>query len=109
MLVLSLRVARAGSTYKFSFVFLAPMLWLAYFVRARIAPHPLHFAFFAAALLLHDLGAFGFYQRKFFGLEFDFFVHLYFGMVAGFVFYRAFDRFFGLRKLQHSIPAGPSN
>jgi uncharacterized membrane protein YjdF len=96
MLMLSLGVARPGSTYRFSFLFLAPMLWLAYGVRRRIHLHPLHFALFAIALLLHDLGAFGFYQRKFFGLEFDLFVHSYFGFVLGLVLYRGFEHFFKL-------------
>jgi uncharacterized membrane protein YjdF len=95
MLVLSTWVARPGSTYRFSFVFLVPLLWLAYCVRGRMRLHPLHFALYAIALLFHDLGAFGLYQRKFFGLEFDFFVHLYFGFVLGLVLYRGFEHFFG--------------
>jgi uncharacterized membrane protein YjdF len=97
MVVLSIFVAPPGSTYKLSFAVLAPILWAVYFVRARLALHPFHFALFAAALLLHDLGSFGFYRRKFFGIEFDLFVHFYFGVVAGFIFYRAFEMFYDLR------------
>jgi len=93
---LSLGFAPSGSTYKFSFAILAPILWLVYFARFRLALHPFHFGLFAAALLLHDLGALGFYRRRFFGLEFDLFVHFYFGLVAGFVFYRAFETFYRL-------------
>jgi uncharacterized membrane protein YjdF len=96
MLMLSLGVARPGSTYRFSFLFLAPMLWLAYRTRNRVHLHPLHFALFAIALLLHDLGALGFYQRKFFGLEFDLFVHAWFGFVLGLVLYRSFEHFLNL-------------
>lgn len=97
MVALSLWAAPPGSTYKFSFAILAPILWLVYFVRSRLALHPFHFALFAGALLLHDLGSFGFYRRKFFGVEFDLFVHFYFGTVAGFIFYRGFEHFHGLR------------
>jgi uncharacterized membrane protein YjdF len=96
MVVLSFCFSPAGSTYKFSFAILAPILWLIYFMRSRLALHPFHFALFAAALLLHDLGSFGFYRRKFLGFEFDLFVHFYFGVVAGFVFYRGFETFYGL-------------
>jgi hypothetical protein len=96
MVALSFGFAPPGSTYKFSFAILAPILWLVYFARSRLALHPFHFGLFAGALLLHDLGSFGFYRRKFFGLEFDLFVHFYFGLVAGFVFYRAFETFYGL-------------
>jgi len=96
MVALSFWVAPAGSTYKFSFAILGPILWLVYFLRHRLALHPLHFALFAAALLLHNLGAMGYYRRDFFGIEFDFFVHFYFGFVAGFVLYRSLGRFYGL-------------
>jgi uncharacterized membrane protein YjdF len=96
MVALSFGFAPPGSTYKFSFAILAPLLWLVYLGRSRLALHPFHFALFAAALLLHDLGSFGFYRRKFFGFEFDLFVHFYFGVVAGFVFYRGLETFYGL-------------
>ena len=46
--------------------------------------------------MLHNLGALGYYRRDFFGIEFDLFVHFYFGFVAGFVLYRALGRFYGL-------------
>jgi uncharacterized membrane protein YjdF len=96
MAALSLWVAPPGSTYKFSFAILSPVLWLIYFLRRRLTLHPFHFALFAVAMLLHDLGSFGFYRRKFFGLEFDLFVHFYFGVVAGFVLYRALGHFYAL-------------
>lgn len=94
---ISLLVASPGSTYKWSFAFLAPIIWLTYFARERLALHPFHFALFAAALLLHDLGSMGYYRRRVLGLEFDFYVHFYFGVVAGFVFFRALRRFYALR------------
>jgi uncharacterized membrane protein YjdF len=93
---LSLFAAPAGSTYKWSFAILTPILWLVYFARHRLALHPFHFALFAAALVLHNFGAMGFYRRKFSGFEFDLFVHFYFGVVAGLVFYRGFRHFYGL-------------
>jgi len=96
MVALSIWIAQAGSTYKFSFAILGAILWLVYFLRHRLALHPLHFALFATALLLHNLGALGYYRREFFGIEFDLFVHFYFGFVAGFVLYRALGRFYKL-------------
>ena len=97
LVALSLWVAPPGSTYKFSFAILSPILWLIYLLRARLALHPFHFGLFAGAILLHDLGSFGFYRRTFFGMEFDLFVHFYFGVVAGFVFYRGFRHFYELK------------
>jgi uncharacterized membrane protein YjdF len=96
-IAISLLVAPAGSTYQWSFAFLAPIIWLTYLARERLALHPFHFALFGAALLLHDLGSMGYYRRRVAGLEFDFYVHFYFGIVAGFVFFRALRRFYVLR------------
>lgn len=96
MVALSIWVAPPGSTYKFSFAILSPILWFVYFIRRKLHLHPLHFALFAIAMLLHDLGSFGFYRRHFFGLEFDLYVHFYFGVVLGFVLYRALGHFLHL-------------
>jgi uncharacterized membrane protein YjdF len=94
----SLLIARPGSNYRFSALFLVPILWAAYFLRSRIHLHPLHYLFFALALLLHNLGAFGYYQRGFFGLSFDIYVHFYFGFVGGLLVYRY---------LEHTAPLRP--
>ena len=95
-IAVSLFAAPDGSTYKWSFAILTPILWLVYFARDRLALHPFHFALFAAAMVMHNLGAMGFYRRKVAGFEFDLFVHFYFGIVAGLVFYRGFRHFYDL-------------
>ena len=87
-ILFSLVIARPGSNYRFSALFLVPILWAAYFLRRKIHLHPLHYLLFALALLLHNLGAFGFYQRGFFGLSFDIYVHFYFGLVGGLLLQR---------------------
>jgi uncharacterized membrane protein YjdF len=76
--------APAGSTYRFSFLFLAPLLWILYALRRRIYLHWVHFILLASALLLHNLGVFGWYRREFFGLQFDTYVHFYFGFCCAF-------------------------
>src|SRR5215213_4483356 len=50
--------------YRFNLVFLAPLMWLPYFFRRRMHLHPLHYALFGVAILLHDLGAYGFYKES---------------------------------------------
>jgi len=89
-------LARPGSTYKFSFLFLSAVLWGIYALRRKIFLHQFHFALLSSALLLHNLGAFGCYQRHYLSLEFDFYVHFYFGFVGGLIFYRAFHHYFRL-------------
>ena len=77
-------VAAPGSTYRYSFLFLAPMAWGIYAVRQRLLLHPIHYALLCSALLLHNLGVFGFYRREFLGLWFDTYVHFYFGFACAF-------------------------
>ena len=93
---ISLFGARSGSTYKFSFLFLSALLWGMYALRRKFVLHPLHFGLLASALLLHNLGAFGCYQQHYFSLEFDYYVHFYFGLVGGLILYRAFYHHFQL-------------
>ena len=80
-------VAKSG-TYCVAPVFLVPLLWLRYLMRRRLRLHPLHYGLYAAALLLHNLGALGFYHRGVLGLSFDIYVHFYFGFVGALLVYR---------------------
>ena len=68
---ISLLLAAPGSTYQWSFVFLLPLIWAVYFLRDRLALLPWHFALFALAIIIHDLGTFGLYRKTFVGLRFD--------------------------------------
>src|SRR3954463_1592341 len=86
--VMSLVVARPGSNYRFSFLFLVPIVWAPYLLRRRIFLLPLHYVLFVLAPMLHNLGAFGLYQRAVMGLSFDIYVHFYFGIVGGLMLHR---------------------
>jgi uncharacterized membrane protein YjdF len=72
------------------------MLWAVYFLRDRLHIHACHFAIFATALLTHTLGAFGTYGQEYYGLEFDTYVHFFFGVAGGFIVARALRCCFGL-------------
>lgn len=91
-------VSRGGvAKYRFSFLFLIPILWAAYGLRRRLSIRPLHFALFALALLLHDLGAFGAYSWSVIGLQFDWCVHFFFGLVGALIVARALEAQLGVR------------
>ncbi|MGV3771628.1 MAG: DUF2238 domain-containing protein [Verrucomicrobiales bacterium] len=81
MLIFGL-VGNGPNTYRFAILFLGPLLWAVYYYRDKLCLHPIHFAVFASAMVLHDLGAFGAYRKSFLGLEFDMYVHFYFGMAG---------------------------
>jgi hypothetical protein len=84
------------STYRYAILFLGPLLWGVYFARERLHIRAWQFGVFAAALLLHDLGAFGMYGHYYWNLEFDTYVHFYFGFAGGLIVARALRFNFGL-------------
>jgi uncharacterized membrane protein YjdF len=93
-LAISLLPREGPVGYDYSFLFLVPLLWMPYLLRARLDLSPLHFGLFALALLLHDLGAYGCYYQRYLGLQFDYYVHFFFGMVAALILARALERRF---------------
>ena len=85
-------------TYRVAPLFLIPLLWLVYFLRDRLNLHPLHYLLYAVALLLHDLGAFGWYQGWPLPISFDIVVHFYFGLAGAFLLLRALEHHLPLRR-----------
>jgi len=90
-------------TYKVSPIFLIPILWFPYLIRRWLHLNPVHYFLFAIALLLHDLGAFGLYQKGFYGASWDIYVHFYFGFAATFMFYRALEYHLEMRPWQTAL------
>lgn len=68
---------------------LTAVLWGMYLLRGRLNLSPLRYALFCGALLLHMLGAFGFYQRSPLPFSYDILVHSFFGVVLTLTFYHA--------------------
>jgi uncharacterized membrane protein YjdF len=85
-------LADPGSNYRYSAFFLVPLVWAVYLLRRKAHLHPWHFLLFVTAVVMHDLGAFGLYRRKFLGIWYDNWVHFYFGLVGGLIFNRYFRR-----------------
>ncbi len=90
-------VGHGPSTYKFAPLFLCPIIWMVYSARKRIYLHPFHFVLLGLAFILHDMGTFGFYKRQFLDLQFDCYVHFYFGVAGGSILARALEWRFDLR------------
>lgn len=78
------------SRYKWDFIFLMLLLWGVYAARKWINLHPLPYWLLGVFLLLHDLGMFGFYETYPFGVEYDYWVHGFFGLVASLIVCRAY-------------------
>lgn len=91
-------VPREGGVakYRWSFVFLVPLVWIVVALRRRLALTPMLYVLFVVAVLLHDLGAFGWYQRSVLGLQYDWCVHGFFGFVGGLAIARTLELRVGL-------------
>ncbi len=92
--------------YKMAPAFLIPILWVPYLLRRWLHLNPYHYLLFALALLVHDCGAFGFYQNlpqrlRVLGIDsYDIYVHFFFAFAATFMFYRALEYHLELRQWQ---------
>lgn len=97
VIAFGLFVAKPGSTYRIAPLFLVPIVWLPYVVRGWLRLHPLHYVLFILAILLHNLGAMGWYQKSPLPMSFDIAVHFFFGVVGGFLVYRMLQQSLPLR------------
>jgi uncharacterized membrane protein YjdF len=95
MVILAL-VARVP-TYHVAPGFLIPVLWAAFFLRRILNLHPVSYGLVASAMLLHMLGAFGYYQQSPLPFSFDILVHYYFALVLTVAIYRALEGNFSMR------------
>lgn len=79
-----------NSHYKLDFFFLLGVFLMVYFYREKLRLHWFHFLLFGLFLVVHNLGTFGFYSNFYLGLEYDWYVHAFFGLSAGLILFRAF-------------------
>src|SRR5436190_14292036 len=87
LIILIACVARVP-TYHVAPLFLIPATWGFYFLRRPIFLHPVHYALVCLAILVHMIGAFGFYQESPLPFSYDIFVHFYFAFAATFAVHR---------------------
>jgi uncharacterized membrane protein YjdF len=97
VIAFALFVAKPGSTYRVAPLFLVPIVWLPYLFRGSLRLHPLHYVLFIVAILLHNLGAMGWYLKGPLPFSFDILVHFYFGVVGGLLVYRMLQQSLPLR------------
>ena len=93
--------------YRINPIFLIPLAWLPYAIRRRLHLHALHYALLVAAILLHDLGAYGWYLNSPLPISWDILVHFYFAIPVTLVLHRAIAHQYGgvLRPWQVALTA----
>jgi len=76
-------------TYRINPIFLIPLAWTPYWLRRGLHLHALHYALLIVAILLHDVGAYGFYQHSPLPFSWDILVHYYFAIPVTLILHRA--------------------
>jgi uncharacterized membrane protein YjdF len=78
--------------YRVAPALLTPLLVVVFLLRNRLDVSPVGYGMFCTALLLHDLGAYGYYQVNPTGYSFDMYVHFYFAVTGTVILHRAMRR-----------------
>jgi uncharacterized membrane protein YjdF len=78
------------SHYKWDFFFLLGLLFLVYGFRKKLRLHTFHLFLLAIFLVVHNLGTFGLYRNFYFGVEYDLYVHAFFGLLSSLILFRAY-------------------
>lgn len=87
---------RIGSHFIVDSILSLFVFYILYFLRKKINLNAFHYFLFAILLIIHNLGAVSygestsFYGAFPFGVEYDYWVHSYFGFVASLILYKTF-------------------
>ena len=79
------------STYVWDGLALIGFFIFIYYIKDRLHLHPFHFFLLGIFLVAHNLGVFGLYFNSYYGIEFDTYVHFYFGLVSTLILFRTYD------------------
>lgn len=81
-----------GHSYVWDTIVLLVLLVGVYSYKERLDLHPFHFFLFGVFLVFHNFGVFGLYDTSYWGVEFDTYVHFYFGLVSALILNRTYDK-----------------
>jgi uncharacterized membrane protein YjdF len=95
--IIGMAVFATKPTYHAAPFFLIPAIWGVFLFRRKLKLTAPIFAFFCSAILLHMLGAFGWYQQSPLPFSFDILVHFYFPLVIALAVYGALAGNFPIR------------
>ncbi len=89
LVVLEFFALGVDSHFKYDFICLVILLFVIYGLRKKLFLHWAHFLLFCIFLIVHDWGVFGAYQWYPLGMEYDYWVHGFFGVIASMIILRA--------------------
>ncbi len=83
--IIMIAITARVDAYHVSPIFLVPLLWIGYVLRERFAISVTAYVAFLGAILLHDMGAYGWYQSSPLPFAWDILVHFYFAIPAALI------------------------
>ncbi len=89
---LELHALSLKSHYKYDLIMTLILLVVVFVVQKKIHLHWFHYLLFAFFLTAHNLGMYELYDKFPLGIEYDYWVHGYFGVVSTLVIFRAIKR-----------------
>lgn len=90
LLLMEVQAINLASHYKYDQMICLLLLIFVYKIRALVSLHWLHYLLFGLFLILHGLGMYQFYESYPLGIEYDYWVHGYFGLVFSLILLRMF-------------------
>ncbi len=79
------------SHYKWDFIFIMLLMIAVFLYQKQLNLIAVHYAMFSLMLILHNLGTFRTYTMFPLGMEYDYWVHIYAGLILAFIFVRAME------------------
>ncbi|MBT3303742.1 DUF2238 domain-containing protein [Candidatus Woesearchaeota archaeon] len=89
LIIIEILAIKTSSHYKYDFIFVVGLLVGVYLLRKKIDLQPAHYIMAGIFLLLHFFGFFGFYELFPLGIEYDYWVHGFFGFMSAFIILKA--------------------
>ncbi|MFK7794763.1 MAG: DUF2238 domain-containing protein [Gammaproteobacteria bacterium] len=88
--IMEIQALGMESHYKYDLLMCLALLVAAYYFRSKLHLYWGHYFLFSIFLLLHCLGMYQFYEKYPLGVEYDYWVHGYFGLVSSLFILRYF-------------------
>jgi len=88
---LEISALNASSHYKYDILMCLFLLLFVYRLRNAILLLSAHYLMLSIFLVVHCLGLYGYYESYPLGIEYDYWVHLYFGLVSSLMIFHWFE------------------
>jgi hypothetical protein len=91
LVIFEIIAIKKQSSYIYDTIVVIGFMIGVYMLRHKLHLHPLHLFLLGIFVTVHSLGVFNFYFYHFWGVEFDTYVHTYYGFVSSLILLRMYS------------------